>query len=223
MYAFHVAQAGDGGFVCAGGARCGIRVRSGVGANEIAGTEFVCNPTACFRCGAKTWPYRPMGPRAGSPGFHPGLVDLALQAGIADIGTQASGGCQSPVTARQTRRRVQCRMPVRATRWHLLSRTYVATGRDRPIDIDRSPELAPKKTFQFLAQLPPAQWPIRSNWPAARGDGNRKQWMRDWLGARCSSRSLVAVFQERCDEKCICVDVWCGSCSGGRWSSGPCR
>jgi hypothetical protein len=101
MYAFHVAQAGDGGFVCAGGARCGIRVRSGVGANEIAGTEFVCNPTACFRCGAKTWPYRPMGPRAGSPGFHPGLVDLALQAGIADIGTQASGGCQSPVTARR--------------------------------------------------------------------------------------------------------------------------
>jgi hypothetical protein len=75
---------GHGGFVCAG-----------VGVNEIPGTEIGCQQSSLCRCGTKTWPYRPMGPRGRIPGFHPGPVGQALQAGIAAVGAHASGGCQS--------------------------------------------------------------------------------------------------------------------------------
>jgi hypothetical protein len=64
-----------------GGCRC---VRSGVEMHANPGTLTKCNRTARSRGEAKSWPDRPngiIGPV--SPGLHPGLVELALQAEIA--------------------------------------------------------------------------------------------------------------------------------------------
>ncbi len=47
-----------------------------------------CTHTARRRGEAKSGPYRAKMLRAVLPGFHPGLVELALQAGIAEGGNQ---------------------------------------------------------------------------------------------------------------------------------------
>jgi hypothetical protein len=56
---------------------------SGLDANPNPDRSITCNRTARCRGEAKSWPYRPKGLAAGCPGLHPGLVELALQAGIA--------------------------------------------------------------------------------------------------------------------------------------------
>ena len=73
------------------GCRC---ARSGVDANADPGTSIAGNRMARWGGDAKSWPDRPKGDdRAGSPGLHPGLVELALQAAIAKGALGASRVC----------------------------------------------------------------------------------------------------------------------------------
>ena len=59
-------------------------VRSGVDADANPGTSITGDRTARLRGEAKSWPDRPKGTIGPvSPGFHPGLMELALQAGNA--------------------------------------------------------------------------------------------------------------------------------------------
>ena len=60
--------------------------QGGVGgvAHANPGTSIACNRMARWEGEAKSWPYRPTGETGPvRPGLHPGLVELALQAGIA--------------------------------------------------------------------------------------------------------------------------------------------